>query len=60
MRKYLIATLVIVASVSAIPVSFPDCPTEDSTYCLWDASERGNKQGQSFIAFGEGVAWQLK
>ena len=64
MRKYLIATLLIVTSVTAIPTvlanTFPDCPTEDSTYCLWDSSTRGNGSGTSFIAFGEGVTWLLK
>ena len=29
----------------------PDCPTEDSDNCIWRADERGNGQGQSFIAY---------
>lgn len=27
------------------------CPTEDSTFCYWDAQKRGDGQGQSFYAY---------
>tara|TARA_R110000851_G_scaffold4520_1_gene18457 strand:+ start:2180 stop:2584 length:405 start_codon:yes stop_codon:yes gene_type:complete len=30
--------------------NLPPCPTEDSTACYWDASERGNGHGHDFIA----------
>ena len=29
--------------------SLPDCPTEDSVNCVWNAQEQGNGEGQSFI-----------
>lgn len=32
----------------------PQCPTEDSTFCAWDAQAHGT-QGHSFVAFGEDV-----
>lgn len=32
------------------PDTLPPCPTEDSTHCYWDSSERGNGIGQDFIA----------
>lgn len=33
-----------------VSVYFLDpCPTEDSTNCMWNASERGNGLGDSFI-----------
>ena len=28
----------------------PPCPTEDSANCYWNAQERGNGTGQSFLA----------
>lgn len=30
-------------------LSIPECATEDSTNCYWDATIRGNGQGNSFI-----------
>lgn len=37
-------------SSPAAPVwqTLPDCPTEDSDNCYWDAAMRGNGQGVSF------------
>lgn len=32
------------------------CPTEDSTWCIWNAAAQGNKQGTSFISLWEGTA----
>lgn len=29
---------------------FPPCPTEDSSWCGWNAAENGNQRGRSFIA----------
>jgi hypothetical protein len=34
---------------------FPPCATEDSTYCLWDASEQGNGEGFDVINFNEDI-----
>lgn len=36
----------------------PACETEDSQNCYWDASTRGNGQGQSFIDLN-GTAYYL-
>ena len=34
------------------PAAFlPDCKTEDSDNCYWDALERGNGQGTSFVSY---------
>ena len=30
--------------------SLPDCPTEDSKSCYWNAQTRGDGQGISFIS----------
>lgn len=30
-------------------LSIPECATEDSTNCFWDATIKGNGQGNSFI-----------
>lgn len=42
-------TLVPEYSYGAIGELFPECATEDSTNCYWDARIRGNGQGNSFI-----------
>lgn len=44
----------IVAGTFAFVLTLSPCPTEDSTYCYWNASERSNGKGLSYIAFGEG------
>jgi len=49
-----IGITVIVAGLFAFTLTLSPCPTEDSTYCYWNASERSNGEGISFIAFGEG------
>lgn len=33
----------------------PECVTEDSTRCVWDADERGNGEGRSFVAHADGT-----
>lgn len=33
----------------------PPCPTEDSTWCSWDAAEQGNGRGSSFVTLDEGT-----
>ena len=36
----------------------PACQTEDEVgFCYWDASERGNGEGQSFLVIGEDVIY---
>lgn len=35
-----------------------ECPTEDSTNCVWDATAQGNGTGQSFIDL-DGTAYTL-
>jgi hypothetical protein len=43
-------------SILALLLSlFPPCPTEDSSWCGWDAAVQGNGRGQSFIALGSTV-----
>jgi hypothetical protein len=37
-----------------IKLFFPECPTEDSTMCYWDASTKGNGIGQSFLSLWDG------
>ena len=37
----------------------PSCPTEDSTGCFWDASTRGNGQGESFYTDAKGNTYYL-
>lgn len=32
----------------------PACPTEDSSFCRWDASVQGNGEGTSFVSTWEG------
>ncbi len=33
------------------PATLPACEYEDSDNCIWQADERGNGEGQSFIAY---------
>lgn len=47
----LIALAAVALAVMAVSI-LPPCPTEDSTNCIWDASKRGNGQGQSFVGIG--------
>lgn len=35
-----------------------ECPTEDSTNCVWDATAQGNGHGQSFLDI-DGTAYTL-
>jgi hypothetical protein len=34
---------------------YPDCETEDSNNCYWDAHERGNGEGHSFFVIEDVV-----
>lgn len=36
-------------------LGLPTCATEDSTDCVWVASEVGNGEGRSFTAVGDKV-----
>lgn len=37
---------------------FTPCATEDSSDCYWDAAERGNGTGASFLDVGGAIIWQ--
>ena len=37
----------------------PACATEDSTWCYWDASTRGNGIGTSFVTLLDGLPVEL-
>lgn len=53
--KTLFTALAAIALVScSVPLLTP-CQSEDGTMCHWDASERGNRHGASYIAFTEEV-----
>ena len=61
MSAILAAWAVLVTKVSLVSASsfagilgqvadnLPDCPTEESVNCVWNAQEQGNGEGQSFI-----------
>lgn len=41
---------------TGLPVAcLAPCATEDSDHCFWDARQRGDGKGRSFIAIGESV-----
>lgn len=46
-------------AVSMAGCALPDCPQEDSTWCYWNARERGNGMGRSYIVFDEGQVLYL-
>ena len=53
------AAFAYVGAPSPAPMpSYEACPTEDyvptGTPCVWDASEHGNNEGRSFVAFNDG------
>ena len=52
------AVLGLAALFSIVPtialVNATPCPTEDSTWCHWDAQTHGNGQGRSFTTYWEG------
>ena len=52
-----LATLTLSLSPATLSHFLPPCDFEDSTgtVCFWDASSRGNGQGQSFIVVGKSV-----
>lgn len=38
-------------------LAFSPCPTEDSTWCVWNAEIEGNGRGRSFIALGNMIIY---
>ena len=39
--------------------ALPSCPTEDSDWCKWDATQQGNGKGNSFFVIGDHVFVQI-
>lgn len=48
----LLALGLVVQAVAFRGPSLPECATEDSEACYWDASEMGNGNGRDFIRWG--------
>ena len=54
MRTFIITTVAVVSTLSgSASASHPvrphtACPTEDSSWCVWDAQHNGNGKGRSF------------
>lgn len=60
--RLLAATLLVAwagATLGALQLTTP-CRTEDSTFCYWDGSTRGNHTGYSFIALTETLQIRTK
>lgn len=56
MKTLTLALIAILAAITPASVpSLPQCATEDSTGCYWDASTRGNMQGKSFYTTDAGI-----
>lgn len=47
----LLGLLLLVALAATLYL--PACPTEDSSWCYWDASTQGNTLGRSFMQLGQ-------
>ena len=45
-----VAMALIAVLMIALYTGTPECATEDSTLCVWNAASRGNGAGQSFLA----------
>lgn len=39
--------------LTIMAVILPACPTEDSTWCIWDGRGQGNETGSVVINFSE-------
>lgn len=55
------ASAIILVALAAATATLPPCEHEDSPgrpVCYWDASERGNQLGNSFIRIGDSI-WYL-
>ena len=48
-------TLALTANYTPAPstMTLPECATEDSYNCIWDAEKHGNGEGRSFITIGD-------
>lgn len=60
-RVTLWGPLAVVAALAFLPFAFAwftPCATEDSSNCYWDAAERGNGTGTSFLDIGGAIVWQ--
>lgn len=55
-----IAISAVVTATFAFTLTLAPCPTEDSTFCYWNANQRSNGQGISFIALNEGFIIPLE
>jgi hypothetical protein len=42
--------LIVLATLASVAVEMPPCEYEDSTNCYWNAKERGNGFGHSFVS----------
>lgn len=51
--------LAVQIAVHEITPPLPDCPTEDGTNCIWDATEQGNGIGRSFVDI-DGATYYLE
>lgn len=50
-RGVRIGALIALSALALAPTFLPQCATEDSESCYWDASEQGNGQGHDVIAW---------
>jgi hypothetical protein len=74
MRRKILAYVIIGAILVLLPAAawskvvlgstsktdLPDCPTEDSINCYWDAKTQGNGQGRSFWTDADGNVHYLE
>jgi hypothetical protein len=62
----LLAAVLVAASLTGCtlsPVTAAPCPTEDydgPTACVWDAHQRGNHEGRSFVWDGHQIHYTSK
>lgn len=55
---FTVASLALLGTATAIALT--PCPTEDSSFCRWDANYQGNGEGTSFLStWEEGPLFQL-
>lgn len=50
-----IVAFMVAFTVWQFSLYLPPCIVEDDTFCYWDAANRGNGMGHSFISFWEGM-----
>lgn len=50
--RYVVTGLTALAVLAVSITAVPECAYEDSTNCVWDAGDRGNGKGRSFIDIG--------